>query len=162
MPILEVSPFQVAAFTFSQRTAKLASCTQAGYGASRATVMSTATTNKPLEARARSIGSSAKRSFLFQAPPCRSRTVGKFRLVNPGHQHPAGAVAPKLDFADGKVKPRGGIICGRAGCVDGAGPERAHSGQTCRAHGGHQLENVTPNESAFVQVLLPQNDWLPQ
>src|SRR5262249_51370151 len=84
-----------------------------------------------------------------------------FRLVNPGHQHPAGAVAPKLDFADGKVEPGGGTINGRAGCLVGAGPERGASGQTCPAHGGHQLENVTPNESAFVQVRLPQNHWSP-
>ena len=42
----------------------------------------------------------------------RSRSL---RLVNPRHQHPAGAVAPKLDFADGKIEAGGGIIRGRAG-----------------------------------------------
>src|SRR5262249_42793322 len=81
-----------------------------------------------------------------------------FRLINPGHQHPAGAVAPKLDFADGKIEAGGGIIRGRAGCMDGAGPERAN-GQTCRARGGrNKPESVTPNESAIVQVCLPQDD----
>jgi len=94
--------------------------------------------------------------------PERSESFSQpFRLLNPSHQHPADAIAPKLDFADGKVEPGGGTISGRAGCMDGAGPERAHSGQTCRAHGGHQLENVTPNESVFVQVRLPQNHWSP-
>jgi hypothetical protein len=38
-----------------------------------------------------------------------------FRLANPSHQHPVGAIAPKLDFADGKVEPGGGTISGRAG-----------------------------------------------
>src|SRR5262249_62132240 len=86
-------------------------------------------------------------------------TSRPFWLINPGHQHPGGAVGPKLDFADGKIEPGGGTVRGRVGCMDDAGPERAHSGQTCRARGGgHQPENVTPNESAFVQVCLPQND----
>ena len=86
-----------------------------------------------------------------------------FRLVDPGHQHPAGAVAPKLDLADGKIEPGGGIIRGGAGRLGGARPYRAHGRQPRRARGGHQLENVTPTESAFIHVRLPQKTaWLPQ
>src|SRR4029077_18370954 len=56
-----------------------------------------------------------------------------------------------------KIEPGGGTIRGRAGGMSGAGPERAHGGQTRRAGGGHQLENVTSTECAFGQVRLPQN-----
>ena len=84
----------------------------------------------------------------------RSRSL---RLVNPRHQHPAGAVAPKLDFADGKIEAGGGIIRGRAGGISGARPQRAHGRQTGRARSGHHLENVAPNESALGQVRLPQH-----
>src|SRR5215467_16311203 len=68
-PIFAGLPFHAAAFVLSQRTAKLASCTHAGYGDSGASVRSTATTSTPLSAIARSIGSSALRSFAFHAPP---------------------------------------------------------------------------------------------
>ena len=84
----------------------------------------------------------------------RSRSL---RLVNPRHQHPAGAVAPKLDFADGKIEAGGGNIRGRAGGMSGARPQRAHGRQTGRARNGHHLENVAPNESALGQVRLPQH-----
>jgi hypothetical protein len=78
-----------------------------------------------------------------------------FWLVNSRHQHPAGAVAPKLDFGDRKIELGGGIIRGGGGCMSGAGPECARSGQAHRA----QLENVTPSERAFVQVLLPSKQF---
>src|ERR1051326_8783328 len=42
----------------------------------------------------------------------RSRSL---RLINPRHQHAAGSVAPKLDFADFELEPRARIIGGRAG-----------------------------------------------
>jgi hypothetical protein len=33
-----------------------------------------------------------------------------FRLVDPRHQHPAGAVTPQLELADGEIEAAGGII----------------------------------------------------
>jgi hypothetical protein len=78
-----------------------------------------------------------------------------FRLIDAGHQHAAGAVAPKLDFADRKIKAGGGIIRRRPPGMRHAERERAHGRQTDRASGGHQLEKVTPNESASVHIRLP-------
>src|SRR5262249_21721532 len=82
---------------------------------------------------------------------------GAFRLINSRRQHPIGAVAPKLDFADGKIEPGGGIISGRASRMGGARPERARDGETGRAR-QHQREKVTSSESASVHVRLRHND----
>jgi hypothetical protein len=68
--------------------------------------------------------------------------AGAFGLVDPGHQHPAGGVAPKLDVADGEVEAGARIIGGRAGRFS-ALPDGAGGGQAERARGGHPLENVT-------------------
>ena len=70
-----------------------------------------------------------------------------FRLVDPGHQHPAGGVAPELDFADGKIELGGGIVGRRGHGMRSAWCERASSGQTDRAGRSHRLENLTPRES---------------
>jgi hypothetical protein len=78
------------------------------------------------------------------------------RLVDAGHQHPAGGVAPKLDFADGQIEPAGGIISGRADRPGGAGQERV-GGQISHAGRCHHRENVTPVESASVHVSLPHS-----
>jgi hypothetical protein len=66
-----------------------------------------------------------------------------FGLVDPGHQHPAGGVSPKLDFADRNIEPGARIIGGDAGGMSRALPERAGGGQADRARGSHPLENVT-------------------
>ena len=50
-----------------------------------------------------------------------------FRLIDSGHQHAAGAVAPKLDFADRKIKAGGGIIPGCAPGMRGAGGENVRT-----------------------------------
>jgi len=79
------------------------------------------------------------------------------RLVDPRHQHPADAVAPKLDLADGELETSAGIIGERASCPSGAGPECARRGQADRARGGNKLEDVTASESVFVHVCSPAN-----
>src|SRR5215510_13723348 len=66
--------------------------------------------------RARSLGPSVFSQQFMRWNPERSESFSQpFRLLNPSHQHPADAIAPKLDFADGKVEPGGGTISGRAG-----------------------------------------------
>ena len=46
---------------------------------------------------------------------------GPIRLIDPRHQHPAGAVAPQLDLTDGEIEPRAGIIRSGAGRSGSAG-----------------------------------------
>jgi hypothetical protein len=51
-----------------------------------------------------------------------------------------------------------GVIVGRAGRMSGAGPKRARGGQANHPRGSHQLENVTPSESALIHIRLLSND----
>ena len=81
------------------------------------------------------------------------------RLINPCHQHPSGDVAPKLDFADGKVKLGGGIVGRRGHGMRSAWCERASGGQTDCAGRSHRLENLAPRESVHVRLL--SKDLLP-
>jgi hypothetical protein len=100
--------------------------------------MSTATTRRPLAASARSEHG--------------RKRPGPFRLVDAGHQHPAGAVAPELDLLDVELE-LGRRIVRRHSRMGGVGPHRARG-----ARGGHQLDDVTPVEGVSGQCCLPSND----
>jgi hypothetical protein len=66
----------VRARAFSQRTARLMSVSEAGYGASGGMRKSIEATRMPLSAKARAMKSLSMRSLLTQAPPCTCTTAG--------------------------------------------------------------------------------------
>ena len=83
------------------------------------------------------------------------------RLVDPRHQHPAGAVAPKLDFADGKIEAGGGIIRGRAGRMSGAGPETCHGRQTVTPAAAINSRTSRRTKVPLVMFASLKTTWLP-
>ena len=72
-----------------------------------------------------------------------------FRLVDPRHQHPAGAVTSQLDLADGEIEAARGII-GRRTRARGDGPEQERAGEADRAR-WRRLQDIAPSETVFCQ-----------
>jgi hypothetical protein len=73
-----------------------------------------------------------------------------FRLVDPRHQHPAGAVTSQLDLADGEIEAARGIIGRRTPGARGDGPEQGCAGEANRAR-WRRLQDIAPSETVYRQ-----------
>jgi hypothetical protein len=73
-----------------------------------------------------------------------------FRLVDPRHQHPTGAVTSQLDLADDEIEVGRGIIGRRTRRARGDRPEQERVGEADRAR-RRRLQDLAPSETVYCQ-----------